>query len=629
MLLKSRLVSTLATVAALYALLAYGVQRALVWPSFQRLEEAQALADVQRVKEGFDAELRTLDQLCSDWAVWDDMYEFAEEPTAEFIAASLSDATLELDDLAAVFVARRDGTIVWRGAPGERTELRPGETSLLDLTVLPTGHPFLRCLASGRPVEGLMRTEWGTALVSSHAIVDSRGRRAPRGSLTFVRRMTTERLASVSRTAHVGFEVNGLDAYDLPAGWREARDLRLGLGQPIVQERNEEELAGVDVLFDLLGDPALLLRTRTPRDVTASGSLALQANFAFVLIGVVLLLATTYWLLHRIVVHPVNVLTRHVLEVGRSDDLTARVGLARRDEIGVLSREFDGMLEKLSRFRTQLTEAAHKAGMTEIATNVLHDVGNMLNSVRASAHLIQRGANELPTETVDLGVRFMEEQGDDLGRWLASDPRGKKLVPLLRTTADALGEQRRELVIECAALTRSVDRAAEVVRAQQSSARECDLAEPFDLAELLADAVDISKLGSDEFSVHQEIAAPGMYRGNRHKILRILVNLLNNSFDAVATLPREERAVALRARYDAPGTLVFEVADNGCGIALEDQERIFQHGFTTKSDGHGFGLHSCANAAREMKGSLCADSKGRGRGSVFTLKIPIARRQAA
>jgi signal transduction histidine kinase len=65
------------------------------------------------------------------------------------------------------------------------------------------------------------------------------------------------------------------------------------------------------------------------------------------------------------------------------------------------------------------------------------------------------------------------------------------------------------------------------------------------------------------------------------------------------------------------------VIDNGEGIAAENLTRIFAHGFTTKKDGHGFGLHSCVLAAREMGGSLLAASDGPGRGAAFTLVLPL------
>ena len=69
--------------------------------------------------------------------------------------------------------------------------------------------------------------------------------------------------------------------------------------------------------------------------------------------------------------------------------------------------------------------------------------------------------------------------------------------------------------------------------------------------------------------------------------------------------------------------LEIEVEDNGCGIRDEDLQRIFHHGFTTKKNGHGFGLHVSANAATEMGAKLHVHSDGPGRGASFFLDIPL------
>jgi signal transduction histidine kinase len=77
------------------------------------------------------------------------------------------------------------------------------------------------------------------------------------------------------------------------------------------------------------------------------------------------------------------------------------------------------------------------------------------------------------------------------------------------------------------------------------------------------------------------------------------------------------------------GCVRVQVKDNGIGIAPENLVKIFSHGFTTKKEGHGFGLHTCALAARDMGGSLVAESEGLGRGATFTLELPIAAAKAA
>jgi signal transduction histidine kinase len=72
------------------------------------------------------------------------------------------------------------------------------------------------------------------------------------------------------------------------------------------------------------------------------------------------------------------------------------------------------------------------------------------------------------------------------------------------------------------------------------------------------------------------------------------------------------------------GRVRVSVIDNGVGIPAENLTRIFNQGFTTRKDGHGFGLHSGALAARELGGSLHVHSDGAGQGASFTLELPLA-----
>jgi two-component system, NtrC family, sensor kinase len=89
---------------------------------------------------------------------------------------------------------------------------------------------------------------------------------------------------------------------------------------------------------------------------------------------------------------------------------------------------------------------------------------------------------------------------------------------------------------------------------------------------------------------------------------------------------RADRLITLSletAEHDGRRWVQVREADNGVGIPPENLARIFTHGFTTRVDGHGFGLHNAANSARQMDGSLTAASDGPNRGAVFTLELPL------
>lgn len=109
---------------------------------------------------------------------------------------------------------------------------------------------------------------------------------------------------------------------------------------------------------------------------------------------------------------------------------------------------------------------------------------------------------------------------------------------------------------------------------------------------------------------------------DKHKVLQILLNCINNAKYACSDSGKAETIIILGIYKGQGDTVCFSVTDNGIGIKPENLTRIFQHGFTTRKFGHGFGLHSGALAAKEMGGRLWVDSKGLGQGAVFTLELP-------
>jgi signal transduction histidine kinase len=273
----------------------------------------------------------------------------------------------------------------------------------------------------------------------------------------------------------------------------------------------------------------------------------------------------------------------------------------------------------------QLLENARNAGMAEIATNVLHNVGNVLNSVNVSAELIAGKVRDSESAGLARAVALLDAHAADLGDYLTKDPRGKLLPAYLKQLAQALVEERDSVTAELAALTKSVKHIKEIVATQQSYAGAASVVEPVQILELIEDAlrIDTGALLGHAVTVQREFEPVPALLLDKHRVLLILVNLIGNARYAMQRAAHTEHRLTLRVRAVDASSLQVTVIDNGEGIAPENLTRIFGHGFTTKKDGHGFGLHSCALAAREMGGSLHAASDGDGRGAAFTLVLPL------
>jgi C4-dicarboxylate-specific signal transduction histidine kinase len=189
-----------------------------------------------------------------------------------------------------------------------------------------------------------------------------------------------------------------------------------------------------------------------------------------------------------------------------------------------------------------------------------------------------------------------------------------------------LNEEQNSILTELQSLTGGIEHIKQVVAAQQSMAKASQVRTQAKPASVIDSAIAMaSPSSSGDVEIHRNCQDCPEMMIDQHKVMQILINLLSNARHAVLYRPQGQRHVTLSfEKIDCPRgpVLRYQVADNGGGIAPENLTRIFAHGFTTKKEGHGFGLHSAANAAKEMGGSLSVASEGQGKGATFTLEIP-------
>lgn len=282
--------------------------------------------------------------------------------------------------------------------------------------------------------------------------------------------------------------------------------------------------------------------------------------------------------------------------------------------------------EEREAMQQRLIETSRQAGMAEVATGVLHNVGNVLNSVNVSADILGQKLQKSSVTSLAKASQVVAEHRDDLAEFLTEDSRGKHFPRLLEELAEGLLVERDEQMQELQSLTQNIEHIKEIVSMQQDFGCVSGSAEAHDMIHLLEDALKINDAGlhRHRVSVVREFADLPQVVTEKHKVLVILVNLISNAKYAVSPADQTDRVVTLSASVDSD-TVCIEVRDNGIGIPQENLTSIFSHGFTTKKDGHGFGLHSSALAAQELGGSLSVHSDGHGTGATFTLRVPVER----
>ena len=295
----------------------------------------------------------------------------------------------------------------------------------------------------------------------------------------------------------------------------------------------------------------------------------------------------------------------------------------RTAELEAALRENEQINRALRESEAQLVDSARQAGMAEIATNVLHNVGNVLNSVNVSANLVCQKVRGSKSGGLGRAVALMNEHADDLGGFLTTDARGKALTGYLDKLAATLAIEQESIDSELLRLTDGVAHIKEIVAAQQSLAGVSGVIESVRVSDLFEDALRMAGIDQDEVTVVRDLHADQALALDRHRVVLILLNLISNAMYAMKSNAGRPRVLSLRAEVIDGQGVIITVADNGVGIPPENLTRIFVHGFTTHTDGHGFGLHSSALAAKEMGGALMVLENAGAHGAAFTLQVPL------
>ena len=289
-----------------------------------------------------------------------------------------------------------------------------------------------------------------------------------------------------------------------------------------------------------------------------------------------------------------------------------------------ISARVDAELER-QRLNEQLVEASRTAGIAEVATGVLHNVGNVLNSVNVSASLIDKQIRRSAFEKLERIASLIEENSENFGAFISADSRGKKIPDYISKVTNALKNERTKVSNEFKDLLSNVEHIKEIVAVQQDMAKSTGLHQTITISSVISDAMIANRgtLANHNVDTHIDVSNDFPdFVSDRRKVLQILINLLSNAKDAIVESNQEERRIEITA-LKANDSVQIDVTDNGPGIAAENLSKIFQHGFTTKKTGHGFGLHSSANAATELGGTLVAHSDGLGTGATFRLTLPL------
>jgi PAS domain S-box-containing protein len=329
----------------------------------------------------------------------------------------------------------------------------------------------------------------------------------------------------------------------------------------------------------------------------------------------------------------INKIEKHVLSNGDvSWTSTTKVPLCTSDGsiVGIagINRDITDLklaelkIEKINR---ELREASRQAGMAEVATGVLHNVGNVLNSVNVAAGVLSDRLTHSKAAGVAKLSKLISERQNDLSQFLTQDERGRQVPTYLQQLSEHISTEQTEMRKELNELLTNVEHIKEIVATQQNYARVLGVTEMVNLPDVMEDAIKIHGSAYERHGiklVRDYDQLPSMTL-DKHKVMQILINFLSNAKYACDAAKKDGKTVTVRIKKVAEDRVRMEVTDTGIGIAPENLTRIFSQGFTTRKGGHGFGLHSGCLAAKELGGTLTAESNGIGHGATFVLELPI------
>jgi two-component system, NtrC family, sensor kinase len=586
------------------------IEKQVVMPSFAELERDDAQTSMKRIGYALDMTLDGLELSAADWGNWADVYRYVQSPSPAFVNTNITAAAMKQLQVNALLIIDLQGHVVLAGA----RDLDSGATSNLDLAAqkeLPADFPWRRNLGSGTPARGLIRTNLGIMMLAAAPILDGSGRGRSLGLVIMGRLLTARQVRQIGAQAQAKLS---MDSEGLPGGGEQL----LGTGTATRVDRS---------FADIYGKPLMNFRVEVPHNITERGHRAVFYASAFLVGAAAAVLAVLVMVLNRIVLAPLARVTQHAVAIGDGTDLTVRLDLPGRDEVAVLARELDHMVERVGHSRRQLVDQSFQSGFAELAKGVLHNLGNAMTPLGVRVAKLADRLRDAPVADVELAITELEREKTGSARYA-------DLQEFLRLGCRELGAALKDAQSHVTVIQRQTDIIQTALSELLRSTRNEHVVESVRLPELVSQTLEIvpdacrRRLAVD---ADESLRRVGVVQVARTVLRLVLQNLIINAADAVRDAGRDKgvlRVAAEIVREADREQLHLSCEDNGVGIPKDDLERVFDQGFSTKSHdtNYGIGLHWCANVIADLGGRIWAASEGPGLGASMHLMLPLGAR---
>ena len=605
---------------AVFVLGVFLILRAVITPAFEALELEAAHADLVRADQAIQTDIANLEAIALDWGLWDDIYEYVSGRDPGFRKSNLDRPTLTNLGLDMMAVYELGGRLNW-----SQLLLDGNELPLEDLALLGSDDPAAHLLnehanADSRTA-GIVNTALGPMIVSSQPILRSDNSGPVAGALIMAQFLDEQRLARLHERTEVDMTWVLVENYVVD-GERELSDIAIG---ELPARFSEDVVTNRIVLADILGNPYLLVSAKTPRTITALGQQTVSAGVLFLAAAGVLLMVVLWWFMKGTIIRPIVELTSHMDKIRKSGDLSDKLNLNSNDEIGLLADQYDTLNSEVHETRAALLHQSFKAGKADTAGEVLHNIRNAMTPMINGLDRLGKAFRV----TEGLHVKEAVEQ---LANPDCDPEKAEKYVEYLDASFDRVVAVHAEALDDLRVVASQARQVEGILSDQERFAHVAPVAENLVVDEVVEEAAHvISKDSGSEVDVEvDDDLIKYRVRAHRVGLLQVLGNLILNAHESIQRANSVEGRISLSAKntvVDDTEMVQLTVRDNGTGFEEEVRNRIFQRGFTSKSEGEftGLGLHWCANAVASMGGRIFADSQGEGCGAEFHVLLPAAQ----
>jgi len=594
----------------------------IILGGFIRLEETNIHTNLSRAIKTLEQDLAALESTGGDWAAWNETREFIKDRNKKYAENNLNFSTLKNINMDFILFFNNSGEIFHSFGinPGEEAETTPVSEELIRLI------RDERSLWTHRDAKdaktGMVLLSEKTAMITSWPISNNEMEGPVFGTLVMGRYFEDDELSSLDERTQLDVTLQRADKNQAEGSFKKVLTA-LSQGDKIAICRDPSgTIAGYSFFQDITGKDFLIVGVTRPRDIYNQGQSTTGYFRWMQFLLAIFVLAALFFTLQYLVLKPVLRLKDYVFSVGRSGDLSMRLSLTRRDEIGALAVEFDRMLEQLSDARDRLMEQSYYSGVGEMASGILHNIRNLLTPMVGQTANIRDMIKEIPVNNMEQAIAGLNSEG-------LEKEREKSLRKYLCLAISNLSKVNKDMDKGLMVISEQTAYIEEVLSRQDKFSRFKKALEPLNMNMIveegikmmptrLRDAVDI-EVGPG-FTGLPQVSA------ERVVLIQVVTNLLNNASESILRKGAKKGNIWINGISETAGggrKVHVSIRDNGEGIDTEDQKKIFNRGYSTKAPkSSGIGLHWCSNALSAMKAEIYVESDGPGHGSVFHIVIP-------